>query len=363
MTPRPSRTPARVALVGYGYGGSLFHAPFIAAEPRLELATVVTADSERRAEVVRRHPGTALLSGVDDLLARVGDFDLVVVSSPNSSHVAIAEAVLASGCPVVVDKPVAPTAAEVRHLGTQARYADTMVVPFHNRRWDGDFRTVSALVDAGDLGILHTFESRFERWQPSVSSGPERSWKRDPTPGAGAGILFDLGTHLIDQAVALFGRPESVYAELAIRRVGALVDDDDFISLSYSDGRRVHLWASAVAATRGPRFRLLGSDAGYVKYGMDGQEAALLAGAIPTGPGWGEEPPTSWGHLDTGSGPREIATLPGAYQMFYEAMAACVLDGAPAPVDLDDAILTAEIVEAGYLSSATHATVPLPNKA
>src|ERR1039458_6965446 len=353
------RAAGRVALIGYGFGGSLFHAPFIAGEPRLDLVSIVTANSQRQSEVAARYAETRVVTSVEDLLARIDDVDLVVISTPNSTHVAIAEMVLASGCPVVVDKPVAPSADEVRRLAALAEAAGTRVVPFQNRRWDGDFRTVTALLEAGALGTLNTFESRYERWQPQVPNSADRLWKRDPRLKAGAGILFDLGTHVIDQAIVLFGRPESVYAEVAILRPRAEVDDDVFVTLHYPHGPRVHLWTSAVAADRGPRFRLLGSASAYVKMGMDVQETMLITGHSPTEPGWGEEPPASWGHIDTGTERREVPTRAGAYQLFYSGMASFLLDGAPPPVDVADAVVAAEVIDAAYLSSHHGTTVDL----
>jgi scyllo-inositol 2-dehydrogenase (NADP+) len=350
---------ARVALVGYGMGGSVFHAPFIHAEGRLELASVVTGNAERRAEVLARYPGTQVDERVEDLLDRLDDIDLVVVSTPNATHVAVAEAVLSNRRPVVVDKPVTPSADETRRLAVLAAAAGTAVVPFQNRRWDGDFRTVVDLLGDQALGTLHTFESRYERWRPHVSHGPVRAWKNDPEPGAGGGILYDLGTHLIDQAVALFGRPQAVFADIAIRRADSGVDDDVFLALHYPGGPRVHLWASAVAADQGPRFRLLGDAAAYVKFGMDVQEAALSAGQSPAQAGWGEEPESSWGHLVTGVERRAVPTLAGAYGFFYAGMASFLLDGAPPPVDVADAIVSAEVIEAARASSQSGVVAPV----
>jgi scyllo-inositol 2-dehydrogenase (NADP+) len=348
-----------VALIGYGMGGSLFHAPFIAQNPRLRLSAVITANAARQAEVRARYPGTAVHRHTERLLSHLEDVELVVVSTPNSSHVALAEAVLAHARAVVVDKPVAPTPDETRRLDTLARTHGTWAVPFHNRRWDGDFRTVAELLRRGDVGHLGTFESRYERWQPQVSVGPDRAWKNDSQPGVGVGILYDLGTHLIDQAVMLFGRPGNVYAEVASRRDRTDADDDAFVALDYPGASRVHLWMSAVAADQGPRFRLLGNSAAYVKTGMDVQEGHLSEGQAPGGLHWGEEPETSWGHTVAGGDRRAVPTLPGAYQLFYSGMASLLLDGTPPPVSMEDAIATAEIIEAAYLSARTGAVVPL----
>jgi scyllo-inositol 2-dehydrogenase (NADP+) len=357
----------RVALVGYGVGGAVFHAPFIAADPRLELTAVVTADAERQEAVAERYPATAVLDRFEDLLDRLDDIDVVVVSTPNTTHVPMAIPVLSAGRAVVIDKPVAPDPDEIRALAVLAAERGTVVVPFHNRRWDGDFRTVAALLERGELGALHAFESRYERWQPVAPTGPARLWKRSTAPGAATGLLFDLGTHVIDQTVVLFGRPDRVYAEVAAVRPGAEVDDDVFVALGYPpdpSGQarpRVHLWASAVAADRGPRFRLLGQAGAYVKGGMDVQEAALMAGHLPSETGWGEEPAGSWGQLVSGDAEnRAVPTLPGAYTLFYAGLAACLLDGAPPPVDIADAVTVAEVVAAAGQSARTGEVVELP---
>jgi predicted dehydrogenase len=245
----------RAALVGYGLGGSAFHAPFIEAEPRIDLSIVVTSDPERQSVVRARYPHARVVESFAALLEAIHEVDLVVISTPNGTHVPLAEAALRHGRHVVVDKPVAPTAAEVRHLAALAVEAGRVLVPFQNRRWDGDYRTVTGLVRSGELGELHRFESRYERWAPEVSTAAARSWKRDPAPGQANGILYDLGTHLVDQTVALFGRPSSVYAEIDVRRPGAEVDDDAFVALQYPGGLRCHLWASAVAGCLEARAR------------------------------------------------------------------------------------------------------------
>jgi predicted dehydrogenase len=355
----PRQESVRVGLIGYGMGGELFHAPFIAADPRLELTAVVTSDAGRRRAVLSRYPGTAVLGRTEDLLDRLGDIDLVVISTPNATHAGLAEAVLSHGKPVVVDKPVTPTVEATRRLATLAEARGTWVVPFQNRRWDGDFRTVEDLLRRNGLGVLHTFESRYERWQPRVPTDPARAWKNDGQPGAGTGILFDLGSHLIDQAVVLFGRPHGVYGDVAVRRPSSGVDDDDFVVLHYPGGPRVHLWMSAVAADRGPRFRLLGDAAAYVKWGMDPQESKLSDGQSPGEPHWGEEPRPAWGYIVTGAERREVPTVAGSYQLFYAGMASLLLDGAPPPVDVADAIVTAEIIEAATLSARTGIIAPL----
>jgi predicted dehydrogenase len=243
-------------------------------------------------------------------------------------------------------------------VGALAAEASRRVIPYHNRRWDGDFRTVAALVSSGRLGPVWRVESRFERWRPSSPPAPSGnpSWKEDPSQ-PGGGILYDLGTHLIDQIIVLFGSPSSVYAELTGR--GGALDDDAFVALTYPAGPTVHLWASTKTAVLGPRFRLLGSARGYVKYGLDVQEEALRAGRSPTEPGWGEEPSEAWGRLGTVDGVESIPTLPGCYQQFYGELAACLLDGAEPPVRWEDAVAGLRVIEAARESAASGRVVTL----
>ncbi|SDF94208.1 Predicted dehydrogenase [Lentzea fradiae] len=334
----------RTALVGYGLGGAAFHAPFIASTPGLELSAVVTANPKRQAEVAARYPQTRLLSTLDEIWT--GSYDLVVITTPNRFHATHARQVLEHGLNVVVDKPFAGSAAEARALASIASSRGLLLVPFHNRRWDGDFLTVRSLLDTNALGKVHRFESRFERYRPEIKA----SWKESGDPKDLGSILFDLGTHLIDQAITLFGRPKSVHAEIAAVRPAAKADDDVFLALTHDNGVRSHLWMSAIAADLGPRFRVLGHDAAYVKYGMDPQEERLRAGDTPATPGWGEEPQEAWGTL----GGRPHRTEPGAYQDFYAAVAA-----GTAPVQPQDAVTGLEVIEAARQSAASGDTVAL----
>ncbi|MFB4319311.1 Gfo/Idh/MocA family oxidoreductase [Actinomadura sp. 21ATH] len=345
----------RVALIGYGTGGAVFHAPLIASVPDLRLEAVVTGNPERREAVRRRHPDARVLESADRLWESPEAYDLVVVTAPNRQHVPLARTALTSGLPVVVDKPVAPTAAEARSLAALAAVRGLPVIPFHNRRWDGDFRTVRRLVREGELGTVQRFESRFERWRPEIKPG----WKESSDPRDAGGILYDLGSHLIDQAVTLLGPPERVYAEIDVRRSGAVAPDDVFVALAHPGGARSHLWMSATAAQLGPRFRVLGSAAGYTVSGMDPQEDELRAGRTPKDPGWGQVPPEAYGRLGTPAAGRPEPTEPGAYQDFYAGVARALRgDGAP-PVALADAITGLEVVEAAIRSAGGGTPVPV----
>jgi predicted dehydrogenase len=327
----------RVALIGYGLGGSAFHAPLITSVPGLGLAAVVTGDPERQKAVRARYPQAQALPEAGMIFADPGSYDLVVVSAPNRQHVPLATAALQAGLPVVIDKPVAVTADQARELGG----IGPAVFPFHNRRWDGDFRTVQALIGAGELGAIQRFESRFERWRPEVKA----SWKESADPADAGSILYDLGAHVIDQAVHLFGPPVSVYAEADVRRPGATAADDAFVALTHLGGVRSHLWMSATAADLGPRFRVLGDQASYVVHGLDGQEEALRAGRTPAEPGWGRMPAETFGVLGVPGKTLRVPTEPGAYQDFYAGVVAALLDGAAPPVTLADAVTGLEVIE------------------
>jgi predicted dehydrogenase len=336
------RTPKRVALLGYGLAGSVFHAPFIATTPGLRLAVVVTGNEERRAQALREHPDVVVLSTADEVWDRAAELDLVVVATPNSSHVPLAQDALDAGLPVVVDKPLARTAVEGRALVETARDRGVMLTVFQNRRWDGDFLTLRRLLDQGRLGRVHRFESRFERWRPQPGGG----WRERAGAEEGGGLLYDLGSHLVDQALQLFGGVRDVYAELDVRREGAQVDDDDFLALEHESGVRSHLWMSALAADRSPRFRVLGDRAAFVKQGLDVQEEALRAGHSPAEPAWGEEPRELWGRLVVDGEAHEVRTEAGSYGSFYAGVAQSLHDSAPPPVDPSDAVAALEVLDA-----------------
>ena len=346
------RAPLRVGLIGFGVAGSAFHAPLIAAAEGLTLTSIVTSDPGRAGLAADRYPAAQVLPDADALFAAADEHDLVAVASPNRFHVGQALAAVEAGLHVVVDKPVAPRVSDARRLAAAARERGVVAAAFHNRRWDGDALTVRRLLGAGALGDLWRLESRFERWRPEVDLSRPRE-RADPEDAGG--VLFDLGSHLIDQAMWLLGRPRSVYAEIERRRPGAVVDDDVFLALDHVGGR-AHLWMGMAVAQPGPRFRVLGSRAAYVKYGLDGQEAALRTGELPDAPGFGEEPPERWGLLGTeeaGAGAMEpVPTEPGRYLAFYEQMAEAVLHGGPPPVPLEDAIACLEVIEAARESAA-----------
>lgn len=344
--------PARVALIGYGLAGAVFHAPLIAVAPGLELAAVVTSDSERQTRARREHPGAEILPSAGDVWAMPERFDLVVVAAANRAHVELARQAIGAGLPVVVDKPLAPTADEARQLVAEASQAGVPLTVFQNRRWDGDLLTVRRLLSGGELGAVHRFESRFERWRPE----PRTGWRERADPAEGGGVLLDLGSHLVDQALLLFGRADGVHAELDVRRDAARVEDDAFVAITHASGVRSHLWMSAVAAHRGPRMRVLGARAAYVTEGLDGQEDDLRAGVSPADPRWGAEPP---GLLFAGGEGRPMPSERGAYPRFYAQVSAALRGDGELPVDPSDAVAALEVLdEARRLSERARAPTP-----
>lgn len=345
--------PLRVGMVGYGLAGSIFHAPLLAALPELQLAVVVTGNAERADQARHDHQGVRVVDRAERLWELADQLDLVVIASPNRTHVPLARAALEAGLPVVVDKPLAATAAEAEALVEEAERRGLMLTVFQNRRWDGDILTVQQLVREGALGRVLRFESRFERWRPT----PKPGWRQLGDPEEAGGLLYDLGAHLIDQALQLFGPVERVYAEVERRRPGVEVDDDTFVALAHRSGVRSHLWMSTNAAQLGPRLRVLGDRAAYTKYGLDVQEAALHAGGTPDQPGWGEEPSDRWGSLGAAEETHPVRTLPGGYHRFYQGVASTLREGAPVPVDPRDAVAALRIIEAAQQSATDQRVV------
>jgi len=341
----------RVALVGYGLGGRSFHAPVIAVTPGMRLAAVVTGNEERQRLVRAEHPGARIVDTPEELFRNPAGIDLAAISTPNRTHVLLALQAIDAGLAVVVDKPLASSAAEARRVTDAARRHNVFLSTYQNRRWDGDFLTIRRLLAERAFGNVHRFESRFERWRPA----PKGGWRELGAPEEAGGLLFDLGTHLIDQALCLFGPATDVYAEIDKRRAGVEVDDDVFVALTHATGVRSHLWASVLTAQEGPRFRVLGDRAAYTKYGMDVQEEALKRGERPDAPDWGVESPGHFGLLGVGNDVRRVPTERGNYREFYVGVVRSLRDGAPPPVDPRDAIATLEIIERATAVSSTRA--------
>jgi predicted dehydrogenase len=331
----------RTAIIGFGTSGRVFHAPLIEAEPRFHLDAVVTPAREHAQAVEARYPGTTVIEAVEDLWARAADFDLVVISSPNDTHAVFAQQAVAAGLNVVLEKPVAVTVAEAEAVVAAAAAKGVLLTVFQNRRWDGDFLTLKRVIDSGALGTIHQFESAFEWFQPERSA----HFKDSAPSMAGGGIVYDLGPHVIDQAIQLFGDVLDVHAELDGRRPGATNDDDSFVTLHHANGVRSRLWMSAIAPVSRPRFRVVGSRAVFTSYGLDPQEPQLIGGAKPGDPGFGVH---ADGRTATVGGPdfeSSEVLEPGRYLGFYEALADALAGTGPVPVDPADSIRGLQLIQ------------------
>ena len=340
--------PVRAALVGFGYAGRTFHAPLIAACPDLRLEAVVSRQAEA---IVPVWPDVRVLAAFDDVLADPA-IDLVVLATPNDLHAAQAEAALQAGKAVVVDKPFTLTAAEARRLAALAEERGLLLSVFHNRRWDADFLTVQGLIAEDRLGAVVRFESSFNRYRPEVRD----RWREGDGPGAG--IWYDLGPHLIDQALVLFGRPLGVSCDLAILRPGGRAADYAHAVLRYAD-KRVILHADMVTPAADARFAVHGARASWLKAGLDVQEDQLKSGLTPGAVGWGVDPRPGV-VVDGATGAREAMAGPsGDYPAYYSAVARAIRDGAPNPVPTAEAVAVMEVLEAGLISAARRVEVVL----
>jgi predicted dehydrogenase len=344
----------RVAIVGYGLAGRFFHAPLVAATDGLEVGAVVTSSPHRSEQVLAEHPAARVVPDVDELWAL--DPQLIVVATPNSSHVEIAQAAVDHRVPVVVDKPLAVTAADAEALVERAASSGVMLTVFQNRRWDTDQLTLRKLIAEGALGEIDRYESRIERWRPQLD---ETKWREAEAPEQGGGVLLDLGSHLVDQSLTLFGPATHVYAEVEQRR-GAAGDDDAFIALRHAGGTLSHLYASAVTPSPGPRLRVQGRAAGFLVPGLDPQEAALREGGRPDrAADWGL--PREWerGRLVAGDQSVPVPPEPGDWPRFYALARDAVRGAGPPPVDPRDAVAALRVLETARLAARERRVIAL----
>ena len=335
--------PVRWAVVGWGAGGRVFHAPMVAAADGLDLVAVVSTNPERA-----RDARAAGLEALPDLASlRDAGVEGVTITTPAGTHADLAVEALGLGLHVVVDKPFAATAEDARRI-VAAASPDTVLTVYQNRRWDGDFLTIQGLVESGELGRVDRLESRIERFRPDLPR-----WTRDRDSVHGGGVLVDLGPHLIDQAVHLLGPARQVFADLTILGDDRLSEDDAVVMLRHASGSRSTIVASVHAAAEGPRFRVSGTRGGLRIEGFDPQEADLFSGRSPTSLGdrWGSDDPTRAAHWE-GDGPSRRALARGRWDRFYPSVAAAVRTGSPPPVPASDAVHVAEIFDAARRSAA-----------
>jgi len=341
----PAEGPLRVGLIGFGLAGRVFHGPLLAADARFEVAAIVTSDVERQADARRRHPGADVVASSDLLFEQADRLDLVVLASPPMTHVPLAKAAIDAGLAVVVDKPLCATAAEASELVTYASAAGQLLTVFQNRRWDSDYLTLRRVAEAGQLGEVRQLESRFERWK-APGADTSKLWRSD-APSEAGGVVYDLGSHLIDQAIQLMGPVDDVHAEIASygRTAGP---DDGFLSLRHVGGGVSRLWMSSVAGQVGPRFRVLGSDGAFLSWGLDVQEPQLAAGVSPTDPAYGVPPEERWPVVGAGASTAPVQPDRGDYPAFYAGVADALTSGAAMPVDPRDSVEVVRVLEEAH---------------
>jgi scyllo-inositol 2-dehydrogenase (NADP+) len=336
-----------VGLIGYGLGGSIFHAPLIKTVPGLRLAAIVTSQRDR---VEKDLPGVPVVATTPELLSDP-EIKLVVVASPSPTHFDVARAALQAGKNVVIDKPFAATVQEAQYLIDLAGAEGLFLSVYQNRRWDGDFLTVKKLIQDGSLGEIFHYEAHFDRFRLDIRPG----WRE--TGGRGSGILYDLGAHLIDQAIHLFGLPHSVTADVFAQRHGAVAPDYFHLVLEYGKMRTI-LHGATMVKSPGPHFAVHGDKGSFVKYGMDPQEDALKAGQRPGDHGWGVDDTENQGEFVPVEGMKcRIETLVGGYENFYKLVADALLHHGINPVDPSGARDGLVVIEAAMRSAIERRTV------
>lgn len=342
----------KVALIGFGYAGQTFHAPLIAATPGLELTAIVSRQPEK---VRAAWPQAAVLPDPVAAFA-VDEIDLIVIATPNDTHADLARQALSAGKHIVIDKPFTVDLADANELVSLSTRADRLVSVFHNRRWDSDFLTLRRVMAAGDLGRITQFESHFDRFRPVLRD----RWRERPGPGAG--LWYDLGPHLIDQALCLFGAPQTLQADIATQRAGDGAPDYFHVVMRYADGLRVILHGSMLVAANGLRFAVHGDLGSFIAEGLDSQEEALKAGTRPGAPGWGM--PTAPPKLHRIDGDAvwaaTVATpVPGDYRRYYAAVHDAIIGNGSNPVTAAEALQVMQLLDIGRQSAASGRDITL----
>ncbi len=349
MGTRPSSgASVNVALIGYGFAGKTFHAPLLNCVPGLRLLHIVSSDSAK----VTKDWNVSVLPKPEDAFA-LPEVDLIVIATPNTTHFDLARRALLSNKHVVVDKPFTNTVAEAKELIALAKSRHRLLSVFHCRRWDGDFLALRQLLSEKVLGEVTLFESHYDRYRPEA----RQRWREQDLPGSG--IWFDLGSHLVDQVLQLFGPPEFIYADLEAQRPAAQAVDYFHVILRYGHHRMILHGGSLVAAET-PRFTLHGTCGSYIKFGMDTQEDSLKRGELPGGPGWGADPRMGTLTIRRGDSfeTKEVPNLAGNYLAYYEAVHSAIVAGAPNPVPAEDAMEVINVLETAMRSAASRTEVP-----
>ena len=336
----------RVGIIGFGYSAKTFHIPLIEA---IDSFIFTSISSSQGAAVKEKHPYVSVYESPEALVAS-GEVDLVIITAPNDVHYSLAKLCLENDIHVVLEKPMTTTSLEAQSLVALAKERSLVLSVFHNRRWDGDFLTVKKLLKERQLGDVRYFESHFDRFRPNV----RERWREQPGPGSG--IWFDLGSHLVDQAICLFGIPNSVTARCLPMRENTKTTDYFHVQLHY-ENLEVVLHASSFSAAPNCRFRIEGTRGSYVKYGLDPQEEQLKSGLTPNDAAYGTESEEEFGHLYLESSSELIVSEQGCYQAYYEELAKTINAVGGNPVSPVDAGIVIRIIELAESSSELGETV------
>lgn len=340
--------PLKVALLGYGMASKTFHAPLLMRVPGLQLGHIVSSDSSK----VKRDWDVTVLPRPQDAFA-LPEIDLIVIATPNATHFDLAYAALSAGKHVVVDKPFTNAVAEAIELISLAHKKQRVLSVFQSRRWDADFLTLRKLLAAGELGKIMHFESHYDRYRPE----PRVRWREQAVPGGG--LWFDLGPHLVDQTLQLFGMPDAIYADLEIQRALGQVVDYFHVILRYGPSRAI-VHGSSLVVTEPPRFTIHGALGSFVKFGMDTQEESLKRGDAPGSPGWGHDPNMGTLTVKRGDGfeKSQVPNEAGNYLRFYEGIHDAITKGAPNPVPAEDGLAVINVLETAVKSSDAKSEMP-----
>lgn len=335
-----NKDPIKVGIIGYGYSAKTFHLPLISSNSDYQLTAINSSQSQL---ITDKYPQVAIFTTPESLIANA-DIDLVIITAPNHVHFSLAKLALENHLHVVVEKPMVTTSIEAQTLSSLAKQQERLLSVFHNRRWDGDFLTVKQCLADSSLGELRYFESHFDRFRPDVRD----RWREKPGPATG--IWFDLGAHLVDQVLCLFGLPVSLTAKCLITRPTASTTDYFHVQLHYADFEVV-LHGSSYSLGPNLRFNLQGSQGSYIKYGLDPQEDQLKSALTPLNDNYGVELSTDHGTYYQLDSSEKIPTQTGCYQTYYQQVAAAIQYDQANPVTADEVIAVMKILELAEKSS------------
>lgn len=342
-------TPIRTAIIGFGVSGRVFHAPLLEANPDFEISMIATSNPERQKQAAQAYPQAAIVPSYREVLKSAEQLDLLVIGTPPPTHYEIARTALEHGLHVVVDKPFVVRSDQGEELIALAANRGLTLTVYQNRRWDGDFLTVKQLLAEKKLGRVHSFESRFEWFKPHGMS----SWKAELTHQDGGGILYDLGTHLIDQAIELFGPVKSIHGSLRTLTSNAAADEDAHLVLDHASGTQSRLTMSSLNAQPCQRFHVAGNLGAYRTEGLDPQESQLASGMSVEHAGYGVKPESAWGQSVLNGEVSTVPTLPGNYPQFYRLLSDCLRSNGPVPVDPADSLEVLRLIETIHHGSAS----------